>query len=290
MPKEDIEIRVLFPDEAKDYMDRHREGTYTLLDVRQPVEYEEGHLPGAFLMPLPRLVNSLGELDSSKPAIVYCAVGGRSRMAAQLMMHQGFREVYHLQGGIEAWEGRTATGPEEFHLKFVRGDESPREVVSVAYRMEEGLKKFHGLVRARTSNSELAELLSLLIKAEESHERTLLELLEAASPAESSGKKESGPALSESGGVLIEGGVDLDEFIRRNANFLGSVSGYLDLAMMIETQALDLYLRMAAESTNEEARKILLQIGDEEKAHLNLLGNFLDTRAPGSLKEAPSEG
>ncbi len=41
---------------AKAFMARHQEGEYTLLDVRQPGEYEEEHLPGAKLMPLPRAV------------------------------------------------------------------------------------------------------------------------------------------------------------------------------------------------------------------------------------------
>ena len=42
-------------DEVKDYMADHPEGTYTLLDVRQPSEYAELHIPGAKLIPLPQL-------------------------------------------------------------------------------------------------------------------------------------------------------------------------------------------------------------------------------------------
>ena len=71
-------------DEAKAYMAGHREGDYTLLDVRQPGEYEDAHLPGAKLMPLPGLSDTYQELDPEKPALVYCAIGGRSRVAAQI--------------------------------------------------------------------------------------------------------------------------------------------------------------------------------------------------------------
>ena len=46
-------------EEARDYMARHREGAYTLLDVRQPGEYAESHLPGAKLMPLPQLADDV---------------------------------------------------------------------------------------------------------------------------------------------------------------------------------------------------------------------------------------
>lgn len=58
-------------EEARAYMAEHTEGTYTLLDVRQPVEYEQSHIPGAVLMPLPELTDSLADLDPEKPVIVY---------------------------------------------------------------------------------------------------------------------------------------------------------------------------------------------------------------------------
>jgi rhodanese-related sulfurtransferase len=43
----------------------------TLLDVRQPSEYEQSHIPGATLIPLPELSNRLGEIDPEKPVLVY---------------------------------------------------------------------------------------------------------------------------------------------------------------------------------------------------------------------------
>ena len=98
-------------DEAKAYMAGHREGDYTLLDVRQPGEYEDSHLPGAKLMPLPELSDTYQELDPEKPTIVHCAVGGRSRVAAQMLSGWGFKEVYNLAGGIKAFQGHKATGP-----------------------------------------------------------------------------------------------------------------------------------------------------------------------------------
>lgn len=264
----------MFPDDAREFMEKNKEGTYILLDVRQPVEYEEAHLPGARLMPLPSLADSLDALDPTKPILVYCAVGGRSQMAAQMLVHQGFKDVYHLQGGIDAWEDATAVGPVEFHLKFVRGDETPEEIVKLAYRMEEGLKKFHEAVRSRTDDPVFSDLLSGLIKAEESHERTLLGLLPTEEEREMVLK-----ALSENADKdLMEGGMNIADFMKENEKFLQSVSGYLELAMMIETQALDLYLRMANECANAETKNVLLHIGDEEKAHLSLLAGALEEK------------
>ena len=57
--------------EARSYIAGHNEGSFTLLDVRQPGEYEKAHIPGAVLMPLPELSDRLEELDPAKPLIAY---------------------------------------------------------------------------------------------------------------------------------------------------------------------------------------------------------------------------
>jgi rhodanese-related sulfurtransferase len=64
-------VQSIEPDQAREFMTHHPEGSYTLLDVRQPGEYEQEHLPGAKLVPLPNLADSLKELDPQKPIIVY---------------------------------------------------------------------------------------------------------------------------------------------------------------------------------------------------------------------------
>ena len=77
-------------EQARQYIADHSGNAYTILDVRQPNEYESGHIPGAKLVPLPDLTDRLAEIDSQKPAIVYCAVGGRSRVAAQMLSGKGW--------------------------------------------------------------------------------------------------------------------------------------------------------------------------------------------------------
>ena len=64
-------VKSINSQEAKKFMADHKEGAYTLLDVRQPGEYEAEHIPGAKLIPLPGLKESLGQLDKQKPLIVY---------------------------------------------------------------------------------------------------------------------------------------------------------------------------------------------------------------------------
>jgi rhodanese-related sulfurtransferase len=57
--------------EAKAFIKEHKQGEYTLLDVRQPGEYEKARIPGAKIIPLPELTNRLDELDPEKPLIAY---------------------------------------------------------------------------------------------------------------------------------------------------------------------------------------------------------------------------
>lgn len=64
-------VKSIDAEEAKKFMAENKEGTYTLLDVRQPGEYEEAHIPGAKLIPLPELHDLAKELDREKPVIVY---------------------------------------------------------------------------------------------------------------------------------------------------------------------------------------------------------------------------
>ncbi len=265
-------VGVMFPDDAETFMSQHPESTFTVLDVRQPIEYESEHLPGAKLIPLPELADSLRDLDPGKTIIVYCAVGGRSRMAAQLLANQYFRKVYYLEGGMEAWEGPAAEGPREFHLQFVRGDETVQEVITLSYKMERGLKAFHETVRSKAKDPELIELLGHLIKAEQSHMRRLLDvsLKWDMDPDEIRAFEENVKA------TVMEGGIDIRRFLAKNESFLQSVAGVVDVAMMVETQALDLYLRMAAASNDASTKEVLFEIAEEEKAHLRALGRVLE--------------
>jgi sulfur-carrier protein adenylyltransferase/sulfurtransferase len=263
----------MFPDDLKEYIDTHAEGTYTLLDVRQAVEFEDGHLPGAKLISLPELGESLDQLDRDKPTIVYCAVGGRSRTVVQYLLHRGFQNVFLLEGGIDAWEEGIASGPVEFPLKFMRGDEGPEETIRLACLMEEGLKRFHLAILNKTDDPDFSKLLTQLVKAEEGHERTLLSMMPDLDARDAILRELS----SDPGAALIEGGIDLQEYLRQNDRFLKSIEGYLELAMMIETQAMDLYLRLGDLSRNVASREIFFKIGDEEKAHLAMLGGYLDS-------------
>lgn len=89
-------------------MEGKKEGEFQLLDVRQPKEFQAGHLAGSLLIPLKELSERAGELSKEKPVIIYCAVGSRSKVATHLLAGLDFPEVFNMIGGIKAWEGHKA--------------------------------------------------------------------------------------------------------------------------------------------------------------------------------------
>ncbi|MBN6888839.1 rhodanese-related sulfurtransferase [Cytobacillus horneckiae] len=80
-----------------------------LIDVREPNEYEGGHILGARNIPLSQLKTRLIELRQDKPVYLYCQSGMRSGRAAQLLRRKGYRDLSHLQGGFKKWSGKIKT-------------------------------------------------------------------------------------------------------------------------------------------------------------------------------------
>ena len=260
-------------DEAKDFMARRREGEYTLLDVRQPWEYEDSHLPGAKLMPLPQLSDSYQALDPDKPTLVHCAVGGRSRVAAQMLSGWGFKEVYNLAGGIKAFQGPKATGPRELNLDLVRGNETPEQILVLAYGMEKALQLFYETLKEQSRDQAVKDLFEKLARVEVSHEQRLFEVYGQVSGSHDLKAFEAGVVAT-----TLEGGFNAQEFLETNQSHLQTTPEVLDLAMMLETQALDLYLRFADRSEQAQTKKILFTLAGEEKAHLASLGRLLEEK------------
>ena len=64
-------VSTLTAEEVRKFLKDKNPGEYNLVDVRQPKEYEGGHIPGARLIPVGELHNRLGELDPEKPTIAY---------------------------------------------------------------------------------------------------------------------------------------------------------------------------------------------------------------------------
>ena len=74
-----------------------------LLDVREPWEYQDGHVPGAQLIPLGELEQRLNEVPRDRPILAICHSGQRSLAAAGYLLHLGYASVSNVDGGTAAW-------------------------------------------------------------------------------------------------------------------------------------------------------------------------------------------
>ena len=80
---------------------RHAAGAY-VLDVRQPDEYEAGHVPGAILVPLDQLAERQAEIPRDHALLVICKSGGRSAAAVRALTAAGY-DATNVAGGTMAW-------------------------------------------------------------------------------------------------------------------------------------------------------------------------------------------
>ena len=82
---------------------RIQQGAF-LLDVRTQEEYDQYHLQGSTLIPLDKLSGQLNQLPKDKDILVICHSGARSLSASILLQQHGFKRVFYLEGGLNAWQ------------------------------------------------------------------------------------------------------------------------------------------------------------------------------------------
>lgn len=272
-------VQSMNPDEARAYLSDKTLQEVTILDVRQPGEYEEGHIPGATLVPLAVLTDSLDQIDPSKPVLVYCAIGGRSRIAAQTLAGKGYEQVINMSGGFKAWNGQAAFGAEEAGVDIFAELDSAEMILATAYSLEEGLRDFYLRMLERVSDEKVKSVFRLLADIEIKHKDRLF-----AEYTRITGKDDRGDFECRFVTPLMEGGMTTEEYMERFKPDFESPVDVISLAMSIEAQALDLYIRSAAWTQSDDNRAILEQIASEEKAHLERLGQLMDELVGGGSR------
>ena len=96
-----MQIKSIDPISLKKRLD---EGSAVLIDIREAHEHAREHIQGARLAPLSRFRNEDFGEHREKTAVFYCHSGGRTGSNARLLSSKGFRDAYHLSGGIMAWK------------------------------------------------------------------------------------------------------------------------------------------------------------------------------------------
>lgn len=97
-------------------------GQLQLIDVRTPEEFEIATLPNARNIELDHLRERLGELDKTRPVVVFCQIGVRGYLAYRILRQKGFTQVKNLTGGIKtyAWATEKQSNPDIFDYEDIK--------------------------------------------------------------------------------------------------------------------------------------------------------------------------
>jgi rhodanese-related sulfurtransferase len=86
--------------EAKEKIDTE---SVQVIDVRTAVEYAGGHVPGSINIPHMSVLARIGELAKDRELVFICQVGQRSALACEFAASAGFKDLYNVEGGTDAW-------------------------------------------------------------------------------------------------------------------------------------------------------------------------------------------
>lgn len=246
---------------------------YCLIDVRQPGEYAEKHIPGAKLIPLGELQAQLGEVDSKKPTIVYCRSGNRSRSAVGLLNGAGFEDVYNMEGGMLAYNGIVAAGPPEAGTFCFPENMQPEELVAMAWYIEDGSRHFFEEMREMVQDPEARRLFTRLSEYKSAHQKNLLELFKKISTTDPV-KDFPASVLRRPPEKVMAGCVSVPEAVNWAKNKQGA--DILELMMSLEANTLDLYLKLGRQVRSAKARSVFMELSEQEKRHLDTLATAFE--------------
>jgi len=189
-----------------------------------------------------------------------------------MLAGKGFENVMNMAGGIKAWDNPVAMGSKEQGLALFDGTESPENTLLIAYSLEAGLRDFYLSMTEKVQAVPIRNLFQKLSDIEVLHQDRLFDEYLLVS-----GKKIDRESFDNQVTVsTVEGGLTTDEYISLFKPDLESPGDVVSLAMSIEAQALDLYTRASEKRGDERSKAVLQKIAQEERTHLEQLGQLFD--------------
>lgn len=263
------EIKRLTPGEIKTILDKDKVGEFLLLDVRQPEEYQAGHIPGAVFIPLSELEARQGELNRGKKIITYCRSGHRSMAAAIALCGLGFEGVHHLDGGILNWPDETITGIPEGRPELITEAADAGDILMLAIKLEKGSRDFYMAARDKGKSPQMKETFQMLANAEDRHmerlyERAISLLGEGVLPPLEKLKRELRVEH-------MEGGIEISPALAKVGEKFTDEMEALEIALEKEYMSYDFYKRTSALVEKPDAKTLLYELALEERKHAGVL-------------------
>jgi rubrerythrin len=187
----------------------------------------------------------------------------------------GLKNVYNMEGGIRAWQGMVAHGIPEAGMAYFSPAANAEELVGLAWSLEEGSKIFYqGVAEYFTNDSEAHQLFTWLVEAEKHHEEHLLESYKAVAGQEPDFTKLRAKFSDSINGKVMEGGIPVQDALNWAKD--KGLAESLELAISMEANAFDLYVKMSRKIKDAQAGQIFEKLAEEEQMHLKRLAELLD--------------
>jgi rhodanese-related sulfurtransferase/rubrerythrin len=263
--------------QLRKFIETQNEEDYMIVDVRQPAEYAQTHIPGSKLIPLGELESRLVDMPSDMDVVFYCRSGSRSQAASVMAMGSGIllKTIYNLSGGIMAWDGKTLTDFPRF--KIFDNIVKPYELWLKSMDLEKGALRLYSYVVEKYAEQPFVHIMAPLVKAERIHAQSIYRYWEKIAET----PRPFDDLFEHLKGDILEGGEDLESVINRLEAIEGNPClGIIELALNLEYAAYDLYRNMADQTEDDHARRVFLSIAQVEKSHMQMLANAIE-QCPG---------
>jgi len=159
-------------------------------------------------------------------------------------------------------------------MGFISGEETGAEMLAVVYGMEEGMRALFERLSERVTDPEARELFQTLSELEVHHKQLIFNSYKV-----HGGEIETIEEMDRvSSADVIESGVSAEEVVDVFRPETSSTEDVLSFAMMLETQALDLFLRYLNRSPDFDTQAVLMELAEQEKSHLKYLGELMDAK------------
>ena len=159
-------------------------------------------------------------------------------------------------------------------MMLLTGDETSKEIIVIAYGMEDGLAEFYEAVGKQTDDSDVLGMITELAEIEGTHKQRLYDLYLTLDPGVTGREQFEAGIVSR----MMEGGFTTEEFLRQNRDAMKTIPDLLTVAMMLEAQALDLYMRYSEKIKDPQSKAVLYDLAQEEKTHLTRLGRLMEEK------------
>ena len=188
----------------------------------------------------------------------------------------GLKEVYSMEGGINAWKGLQAEGLPDSGMAYFAPATRPEELIALAWYLERGSHFFYSELSQRLTDRVAQDLFKGLAVAEERHQTALSGLYrDFAGSTSTTGFPESVIPSPEKGEIM-EGGMRVSEALEWAKE--KKIKDILDLSISLEANAYDLHLRMKARLDDPRGKEVFTVLSHEEKDHLDRLSSFLEQK------------